>query len=149
MGSMPLVYLLLNLYGGFLRQLSRTTKDLDSWAAVTSDEVYYPKYDMIIIKIFCNIKAISNIRTVRAFVAEGKENDLYQNAIAEASTMSTKLGFHIGAFQGMTNLAIGVMTLSIMYIGGIAVINKEMSGGHLMSYMIITETATKSLCKLP
>ena len=50
-------------------------------------------------------KAVANIRTVRAFASEDQELERYSLAMEAASSLNTKLGFHIGAFQGETPYA--------------------------------------------
>lgn len=51
--------------------------------------------------MYYKIQAISNIRTVRSFAAEPTEMKLYQSSLNKTSDANTKLGFHIGIFQGI------------------------------------------------
>ncbi|KAI9244986.1 ABC transporter type 1, transmembrane domain-containing protein [Phascolomyces articulosus] len=130
LGTMPVLYVLLNIYGAYLRKLSRHGKSIEGQATGVAGE------------------AISNMRTVRAFAAEEKEMEYYGQACDELSTTSRKLGFHIGMFQGLTNISIGCMVLTVLYYGGSLVVRNELTGGELMSYMLSTQTAQQSLVSL-
>ncbi|KAG2225414.1 hypothetical protein INT45_010050 [Circinella minor] len=130
LGTMPILYVLLNVYGAYLRKLSRVGKNIDGQASGVAGEV------------------ISNMRTVRAFAAEEKEMNHYGQACDKLAATSRKLGFHIGMFQGMTNVSIGCMVLTVLYYGGSLVVRNELTGGELMSYMLSTQTAQQSLVSL-
>ncbi|KAI8613874.1 P-loop containing nucleoside triphosphate hydrolase protein [Chytriomyces sp. MP71] len=130
MGTMPLLYIAMNLYGIFLRRLSKAARNGDSFASGVAGE------------------AISNIRTVRAFAAEDREVAHYMDVAQGASKLSGRLGFHIGLFQGMTNTSIGAMILVILAYGGTLVAGGELTGAQLMTYMISTQNAQRSLASL-
>ncbi|KAI8144113.1 ABC transporter type 1, transmembrane domain-containing protein [Fennellomyces sp. T-0311] len=130
LATMPVLYILLNIYGAYLRKLSRYGKSIDGKASGVAGEV------------------ISNMRTVRAFAAEEKEMDHYGEACDKLAATSRKLGFHIGLFQGLTNISIGCMVLTVLYYGGSLVVRNELTGGELMSYMLSTQTAQQSLVSL-
>ncbi|KAI9497326.1 P-loop containing nucleoside triphosphate hydrolase protein [Zychaea mexicana] len=130
LGTMPVLYVLLNVYGAYLRKLSRHSKDIDGKASGVAGEV------------------ISNMRTVRAFAAEDKEMNHYSEACDRLASTSRKLGFHVGMFQGLTNVSIGCMVLTVLYYGGSLVVRNELTGGELMSYMLSTQTAQQSLVSL-
>lgn len=101
--SMPVLYLFMNYYGIYLRSLSKKARILDANANTVASET------------------ISNIRTVRAFVGEEMELEKYNSASKESASLNTRLGFHIGLFQGLTNTSIGSMILLILYKGGLLV----------------------------
>ncbi|KAJ3339550.1 ATP-binding cassette, sub-B (MDR TAP), member 8 [Entophlyctis luteolus] len=128
--TMPVVYAAMNAYGAFLRKLSRKARRGDSIASGVAGEV------------------VANIRTVRAFAAEEREVEHYMDAAEGASRMNRSLGFHIGLFQGVTNTVIGAMILIILSYGGTLVSQGEMTGGQLMTYMIATQNAQKSLASV-
>ncbi|TPX38961.1 hypothetical protein SeLEV6574_g07487 [Synchytrium endobioticum] len=123
---MPFIYVAMNLYGMFLRRVSRRARAGDSAASGVAAE------------------ALSNVRTVRAFAAESREVVRYLDAVKKSSYLNTYLGFHIGLFQGLTNTSIGLMILTILYGGGLRVVRGEMTGGQLMSYMAATQNAQRS-----
>ena len=130
LGSMPIVYVFGNLYASFLRKLSRKAKDGESFASVTANE------------------ALSAMKTVKAFCAEEKEQEMYEKSCLKAQGLNIELGIHVGLFQAMTSTAIGWMVLGILYYGGIKVSHNEMEAGDLMTYMLSIESAQKSLISL-
>ncbi|KXS13178.1 hypothetical protein M427DRAFT_146745 [Gonapodya prolifera JEL478] len=90
-------------------------------------------------------EVIGNIRTVRAFGSEGREESRFEEKTRKASEANERLGFHIGIFQGLTNATLGGLVLSILYWGGQMVAAGDMSGGDLMQFLLATQTAQRSL----
>ncbi|KAJ2008465.1 hypothetical protein GGI04_001126 [Coemansia thaxteri] len=127
LSTMPAAYFGLMHYGRFLRVLRRETKE---WEAISSGIAG---------------EAIASIRTVRALSAESAEVALYREARSEASASSNRFGLHMGAFRGLTNVAIGSMVLSVLYRGGQLVARAEMTPGDLMAFMIATQAAQRAL----
>ncbi|KAJ2350555.1 hypothetical protein GGH91_000013 [Coemansia sp. RSA 2671] len=125
--TMLAAYLGLMYYGRFLRVLRRETRD---WETVSSGIAG---------------EAISSIRTVRALSAESAELSLYREARGAESACSNRFGMHMGAFRGLTNVAIGSMVLSVLYRGGQLVARAEMTPGDLMAFMIATQAAQRAL----
>jgi len=128
--TMPALYGVLNLYGTYLRRLSKKGKELDGIASGLAGEL------------------IANVRTVRAFAAEERECAHYEAFTAKVAKANTHLGLHIGLFQGLTNASIGCMALIVLYYGGSLVVKNEMTGGDLMTYMLSTQSTQKSLVSL-
>ncbi|OAD69360.1 hypothetical protein PHYBLDRAFT_149758 [Phycomyces blakesleeanus NRRL 1555(-)] len=130
LATMPILYVLLNVYGAYLRKLSKIGKSLDSVASGLAGEV------------------LSNMKTVRAFASEEREMEHYGAACQEVAEANEYMGFHIGIFQGLTNVSIGCMVLTVLYYGGSLVVRNEMTCGELMTYMLSTQTAQQSLVSL-
>ncbi|KAI9206111.1 P-loop containing nucleoside triphosphate hydrolase protein [Polychytrium aggregatum] len=130
LSTLPILYFTLNFYGSYLRKLSRRAKLGDSESTGVAGE------------------AISNIKTVKAFASEDRELENYTSAISKSSRTSLKLGFHIGLFQGLLNSSIGAMILMILYFGGSLVAKGEMTGGQLMTFMVATQNAQRSLSQI-
>ncbi|KAH8553604.1 ABC transporter type 1, transmembrane domain-containing protein [Umbelopsis sp. PMI_123] len=130
LATMPALYGVLNIYGTYLRKLSKEGKELDGIASGLAGEL------------------IANVRTVRAFAAEERECERYQSSTDKVAKANTYLGLHIGLFQGMTNAAIGCMALIVLYYGGSLVVKNEMTGGDLMTYMLSTQSTQRSLVSL-
>ncbi|KAL1917165.1 uncharacterized protein VTP21DRAFT_4821 [Calcarisporiella thermophila] len=128
--TMPVLYALLNVYGAYLRDLSRRGRAIDGIATGLASE------------------SIQNIRTVRAFAAEERETHAFDAAANDVAKANSYLGLHVGLFQGITNFSIGCMVLVVLYYGGTLVVRNEMSGGDLMTYMISTQSTQKSLVSL-
>ncbi|KAI9597755.1 P-loop containing nucleoside triphosphate hydrolase protein [Syncephalis fuscata] len=129
-GSLPAIYLLLNAYGAYLRRLSARTRLAETEASAVVGEV------------------VGNVRTVRSFAAEPFELDRFARVGDRASSANTKLAFHIGLFQGLTNLSIGSMVLMVLYYGGSLVVRGDMTGGDLMTYLLSVQSTQKSLVSL-
>lgn len=88
------------------------------------------------------------MRTVRAFASEEREMEHYGKSCNQVATANQYMGLHIGLFQGLTNISIGCMVLTVLYYGGSLVVKNELTGGDLMSYMLSTQTAQQSLVSL-
>ena len=125
--TMPVIYLFMNVYGTYLRHLSKKARLTDSQSIGIAGE------------------ALMNIRTVRAFAAEDTELAKYMDAYSRSASMNRYLGFHIGLFQGITNASVGGLILMILFYGGKLVGKKELTGGQLMAYMVSTQNTQKSL----
>ena len=130
LSSMPLIYVLMTIYGQYLRDLSRQARIADSEA------------DGI-----CG-QALGNMKVVRAFVAESREADRYSNSIKATSHLQTQLGFHIGLFQGLNSFGIGSMTLIILYHGSYLISEGRISSGDLMAYLVATQNIQRSLAHI-
>ncbi|KAJ3374879.1 ATP-binding cassette, sub-B (MDR TAP), member 8 [Allomyces arbusculus] len=128
--SMPALYLLGTFYGAYLRRLSRHAKEVESTSMGTAGE------------------GLGNVRTVKAYAAEDREVELFQAAAERAAKTNTKLAFHIGLFQGITSTSIGSMILIVLYYGGAQVAMGHMEPGELMSYLMATQAAQRSLASL-
>jgi ATP-binding cassette subfamily B (MDR/TAP) protein 8 len=128
--TLPILYIGMNMYGSYLRTLSKKAKEIESDYSSICSEV------------------ISSIRTVRAFVAEEHEKWRFENALDRSSHFNQALGFHVGLFQGLVNTSIGSMVLLILFYGGKLVLKGEMTGGELMAYMVATQTTQRSLASV-
>lgn len=128
--TMPVLYVLLNIYGAYLRRLSKENKQLDGYSGGVAGEV------------------ITNMKTVRAFASEYREMEHYSQACEKVAKSNQHMGLHIGLFQGLTNISIGCMVLTVLYYGGSLVVENKLTSGDLMSYMLSTQTAQHSLVSL-
>ena len=122
-----MLYISMNIYGIYLRNLSRSAKQGDSTANGIAGEV------------------LSNIKTVRAFASEDRELSRFIQYNETSSSLNQTRDLHIGAFQGITNTSIGCMILLILYNGGKMVQSQRMTGGELMTYLVATQQAQRSL----
>lgn len=124
------MYVIMTLHGIHLRRLSRKARVSETLASAAASE------------------SLGSIRTIRAFVAEPREMERYESALAISSKNQTHLGLHIGMFQGLMNASVGSLILLILYSGGERVARGEMNGGQLMAFMVATQNAQKSLVSL-
>jgi ATP-binding cassette subfamily B (MDR/TAP) protein 8 len=145
---MPILYGLGNMYGSFLRKLSKIAKQKEGAAGGVAGEVRYQRLTLHEITYLINdLQSLSNIRTVRAFANEEHEVESFRKSQDEAASANIMLGYHIGIFQGFTNFSIGSMVLTVLHAGGNLVASKQITGGDLMSYLICIQNAQKSLGK--
>ncbi|XP_071104467.1 mitochondrial potassium channel ATP-binding subunit-like [Haliotis cracherodii] len=116
--------------GSNLRTLSRKAQEQVSQATAVADE------------------AIGNVRTVRAFAMESKENELYSQQVEKACHLNTQLGIGIGMFQGLANAALNGVVLGTMFAGGWMMSVHELNAGDLMSFLVATQTIERSLAQM-
>uniref|UniRef100_A0A1B6CLY8 Mitochondrial potassium channel ATP-binding subunit n=1 Tax=Clastoptera arizonana TaxID=38151 RepID=A0A1B6CLY8_9HEMI len=126
----PSVILSGTLIGSLLRIMSRKAQ-LQSVKATTISE-----------------EAISNIRTVRAFANESLESHKFNNEVYESCRLQEQLGIGIGLFQAGTNLFLNGLVLGTLYMGGYLMASQDLSAGHLMSFLVATQTIQRSLTQL-
>jgi ATP-binding cassette subfamily B (MDR/TAP) protein 8 len=120
----------MNAYGAYLRLLSKQTRLAESETASIAGEV------------------LSNIRTVKSYVAEEHELDRFNSANRRSTMLYALFGMHLGLFQGITNTTIGLLSLFILNYGGKMVVNGDIGAGALMTYLLATQSAQKCLASL-
>ncbi|XP_051819395.1 mitochondrial potassium channel ATP-binding subunit [Antechinus flavipes] len=119
-----------SLLGALLRKLSRQAQEQISKATGVADE------------------ALGNVRTVRAFAMEPREEQHYGEELEKSCELSEKLGRGIAIFQGLSNIALNCMVLGTLFIGGSLVAGQELSGGDLMSFLVASQTVQRSMANL-
>ncbi|XP_036617197.1 mitochondrial potassium channel ATP-binding subunit [Trichosurus vulpecula] len=119
-----------SLLGSLLRKLSRRAQEQISKATGVADE------------------ALGNVRTVRAFAMEPREEAHYETELEESRRLAEKLGKGIAVFQGLSNIALNCMVLGTLFIGGSLVAGQELSGGDLMSFLVASQTVQRSMANL-
>ncbi|CAG2234571.1 ABCB8 [Mytilus edulis] len=118
------------LMGSGLRKLSKKAQSQLSKSTAVADE------------------AIGNVRTVRAFAMESKENEMFGQEVESSRKLNIKLGLGIGAFQCLANIALNGIVLGTMFAGGRLMTRDEISAGDLMSFLVSTQTIERSLAQL-
>jgi ATP-binding cassette subfamily B (MDR/TAP) protein 8 len=96
----------------------------------------------------CAEEVVANVRTVRAFAAEAYEEERYTERLQAQAHGATWLGAGIGAFQGASNLCINASVLLVLHQGGAAVVAGELRPGELMTFLVATQQAQRSLQRL-
>jgi ATP-binding cassette subfamily B (MDR/TAP) protein 8 len=124
---MPFIYFLGNIYGMYLRYLSKRCKSSDTKASMIAHE------------------AMSHIRVVRSYSMEMYEEECYHNAAHKVAHDYTIFGIHFGVFQALSTMSMAVMTLNVLSYGGHMVLNHHMAPGDLTSFLLSTEVIQKSL----
>lgn len=126
-GVIPILVFVGAFIGASLRHFSRKAQDQMAFANSYANE------------------AISNIRTVRAFAMEANEFECYAKEIDKAKGLNQALGFGIGAFQGLTNVALNGIVLGMIYCGGFLVSSHGLQPGELMSFLVASQMVQRSL----
>ncbi|XP_048196434.1 mitochondrial potassium channel ATP-binding subunit [Perognathus longimembris pacificus] len=118
------------LLGSSLRKLSRQCQEQIARATGVADE------------------ALGNVRTVRAFAMERREEERYGAELEDCRCKAEELGRGIAAFQGLSNIAFNCMVLGTLFIGGSLVAGQQLTGGDLMSFLVASQTVQRSMASL-
>uniref|UniRef100_A0A673UJS1 Mitochondrial potassium channel ATP-binding subunit n=1 Tax=Suricata suricatta TaxID=37032 RepID=A0A673UJS1_SURSU len=118
------------LLGSALRRLSRQCQEQIARATGVADE------------------ALGNVRTVRAFAMEHREEERYGAELEESRSKAEELGRGIALFQGLSNIAFNCMVLGTLFVGGSLVAGQELTGGDLMSFLVASQTVQRSMANL-
>lgn len=118
------------LMGSALRKLSRQCQEQIARATGVADE------------------ALGNVRTVRAFAMEQREEERYRAELEGSRYKAEELGRGIALFQGLSNIAFNCMVLGTLFIGGSLVAGQQLKGGDLMSFLVASQTVQRSMANL-
>ncbi|XP_036720117.1 mitochondrial potassium channel ATP-binding subunit isoform X2 [Balaenoptera musculus] len=118
------------LMGSALRKLSRQCQEQVARATAVADE------------------ALGNVRTVRAFAMEQREEELYGAELGGSRCKAEELGRGIALFQGLSSIAFNCMVLGTLCIGGSLVAGQQLTGGDLMSFLVASQTVQRSMANL-
>ncbi|XP_078488892.1 mitochondrial potassium channel ATP-binding subunit-like isoform X1 [Ciona intestinalis] len=128
--TIPLIVLIGTFVGIALRRLSRLAQKHAAEATGKANEV------------------VANFRTVRAFANEPLEARAYEELLRKSQNINQYLGIGIGAFQGITNIALNGIVLGVIYVGGYLMSVKEINPGQLMSFLVSAQMIQRSLASL-
>ncbi|KAF7462000.1 mitochondrial potassium channel ATP-binding subunit [Marmota monax] len=118
------------LMGSGLRKLSRQCQEQVARATGVADE------------------ALGNVRTVRAFAMEPREEERYRAELESCRCKAEELGTGIALFQGLSNIAFNCMVLGTLFVGGSLVAGQQLTGGDLMSFLVASQTVQRSMANL-
>ncbi|XP_029089568.1 ATP-binding cassette sub-family B member 8, mitochondrial isoform X4 [Monodon monoceros] len=118
------------LMGSALRKLSRQCQEQVARATGVADE------------------ALGNVRTVRAFAMEQREEERYGAELGGSRSKAEELGRGIALFQGLSSIAFNCMVLGTLFIGGSLVAGQQLTGGDLMSFLVASQTVQRSMANL-
>ncbi|CAL8071572.1 unnamed protein product [Calicophoron daubneyi] len=130
LGFLPCVFLIGSLMGTELRRLSRQAQLQSSLATSIADESF------------------THIRSVKALALEEAQIDRFCLETGKAKELNERLGYGIGVFQGLSNLALNGIVIGVLYVGAHLLSRNELTPGHLMSFLVTTETMQRSLAQL-
>jgi len=128
--ALPAVMLTGTFIGSALRKISKISQQKSAEATAKANEV------------------LSNFKTVRSFANEDYELDEYSKLVNQSCNMSQKLGFGIGIFHGLSNIALNGVVLAVIYGGGYLVARDEINSGQLMSFLVSAQVIQRSLTSL-
>ena len=123
----PVMSISAKCYGQYLRKLARKTQDALAEATDVASE------------------SIGNVRTVRGFAREGRQKQLYGAAVEESYRYGAKVSKGYGMFIGFISTVGGGSLISILYYGGMMVVDGDMTPGVLTSYLLYCITISGSL----
>nr|XP_033787986.1 mitochondrial potassium channel ATP-binding subunit isoform X2 [Geotrypetes seraphini] len=118
------------LIGCLLRRLSRKAQEQVAKATGVADE------------------ALGNVRTVRAFAMESREEELYSVEVDKSCQMNEILGVGIAVFQGLSNLVLNCIVLGTIFTGGSLMAKNKLSAGGLMSFLVAAQTVQRSMANI-
>ena len=78
-------------------------------------------------------EAVTNIRTVKAFVSEDDEVEKFSRALDKAVNLKIKMGVAAGAFFGALHLGINGMQLFLCLIGSQLISNNMIDAGSMVT----------------
>jgi len=116
--SVPVIAILSEAFGEQYRRLSEQIQNSLAVANESAEE------------------AISCIRTVRSFAAENEESERYANRLNKTYKLRKKDAVLACFYRWSTEATDLAMTLIILYFGGQLVIRNQLSGGHLVSFIL-------------
>ncbi|EPQ14367.1 ATP-binding cassette sub-family B member 8, mitochondrial [Myotis brandtii] len=123
--AMPSLMGVGTLMGSALRKLSRQCQEQIARATGVADE------------------ALGNVRTVRAFAMEQREEERYGAELEGSRCKAEALGRGIALFQGLSIIAFNCMVLGTLFIGGSLVAGQQLTGGDLMSFLVASQTVQR------
>ena len=116
--SLPVVAILSEIFGGRYRKLSERVQNSLAHANECAQEV------------------ISSIRTVRSFAAENQELNQYTNRLHITYNLRKKESFLQTFYRWSIEITDMATSLLILFFGGHLVIKNELTGGHLVSFIL-------------
>ena len=93
-------------------------------------------------------ETLSNQKTVRSFSAEDHHIADYNRMVSRSVESAQSLGYGIGVFQGLTNLALNGIVGGTVILGGMMVGSNDLSGGDLMSFLTAVQMLQRSLATI-
>jgi ATP-binding cassette subfamily B (MDR/TAP) protein 10 len=114
----PPVAVLSRIYGRYVQGITKQVQDSLADATQVAEE------------------RLANMRTVRAFVQEVKETNVYNSRIDSVLRLSYKEALARGIFWAMTGLSGNLIILSVFYYGGIMMNESQITVGELSSFLM-------------
>lgn len=120
MAIVPALVVIIILYGGFTKDLTKQLQDALAHAAEVGTE------------------SISNVRIMKSFGAEELENAKYASNVQTSYRKGAKKALAYGVFAGGIGFLIGVAILVVVYYGAMLVIHDKLRIGELTAFILYT-----------
>ncbi|TPP59551.1 ATP-binding cassette sub-family B member 8 mitochondrial [Fasciola gigantica] len=130
LGSLPCIFLVGTLMGAELRRQSVEARLQNSRALTVAEE------------------SLSHMRSVKSLNLEDTQYLRFCAELDRGRSLNEKLGYGVGCFQGLSNLALNGVVLVVLYVGGHLLSRNEINPGALMSFLATTQTVQRSLAQL-
>ena len=114
----PILVIISEAYGEYYQKLSEQVQSSLAEANESAEE------------------AISSVRTVRSFAAEGLEIDRYKDKLKMTYRLKIKEAFASGGYNLLNEVSFLGMEVLLLFYGGHLVIRGDLTGGHLVSFVI-------------
>lgn len=118
------------IYGRYVRKITRQVQDALADSTQVAEE------------------RLSNMRTVRAFVHEKREEGAYNNHIDQVLRLSYKEALASGVFWGFTGFSGNMVILTVFYYGGHMMNEAQITVGDLSSFLMYAAYVGVSLAGL-
>lgn len=128
--ALPVMMFIGTSLGSGLRNISKSAQHMAAMATGRANEV------------------LANFTTVRSFANEDFEVDEYGKLVERSCHLNQRLGVGIGLFQGLSNLSLNGVVLSVIYVGGYLVSVNEINAGQLMAFLVSAQMIQKSMTSL-
>lgn len=120
MAVVPLLMLMIIVYGGFTKRLTKAYQDALAAAADTGTE------------------SIGNARIMKSFGAEALETRRYHDCVDSSYRKGAVKAFAYGIFSAMIGFLAGFAILTVIYYGATLVMAGEMNVGNLTAFIFYT-----------
>ncbi|RYH21270.1 ATP-binding cassette domain-containing protein [archaeon] len=120
MAVVPALMVIIVLYGGFTKDLTKQLQDALAHAAEVGTE------------------SVSNVRIMKSFGAEELENTKYATNVQTSYKKGAKKALAYGIFAGGIGFLVGVAILIVVYYGAMLVIHGRLRIGELTAFILYT-----------
>ena len=116
--TLPVIAIISEIFGNQYQKVSEKVQNSLAHANASAEE------------------SVSSMRTVRSFAAEEVEVHRYTKRLNRTLSLRKKEGMLVAGYQWSTEVTDLIMLLLILYYGGHLVMLKDLSGGHLISFVL-------------
>eukprot|EP01128_Nolandella_sp_AFSM9_P010333 TRINITY_DN7117_c0_g1_i1.p1 TRINITY_DN7117_c0_g1~~TRINITY_DN7117_c0_g1_i1.p1 ORF type:complete len:811 (-),score=165.13 TRINITY_DN7117_c0_g1_i1:73-2505(-) len=130
LSCVPLIAIVAVVYGRYVQNLRKEYQDKLADATSLAEE------------------AISSVRIVRSFAHEKETGLSYGDKVDDSFALGKKLAFAYGLFVGVLGIFAQGAIAGVVYYGGTLVLNKALTPGSLLSFLLYTLTVAVNIATL-